>query len=181
MKRYLVDHGNEVVKATEGESQRFIFFWRPDDPHGFLSNWSFHALKENHLIFKTAEHYLMYYKALTMGDGDVARRILESGNPREARSLGKSVKNWDEEKWEREREKIMFQALWLKASQHADVKRQLLATEGKIIAEASPYDAIWGIGLSSQDKKALDVKNWVGKNLLGKTWMKVREILLNNE
>ena len=75
----------------------------------------------------------------------------------------------------------MFQALWLKASQHADVKRQLLATEGKIIAEASPYDAIWGIGLSSQDKKALDVKNWVGKNLLGKTWMKVREILLHNE
>ena len=46
-----------------------------------------------------------------------------------------------------------------------------------IIAEASPWDKIWGIGLAAEDPKSWDVTTWEGENLLGKALMKARDFL----
>lgn len=46
----------------------------------------------------------------------------------------------------------------------------------KIIAEASPQDAIWGIGMAEDHPNVNDTSLW-GPNLLGKALMKVREAL----
>jgi len=53
----------------------------------------------------------------------------------------------------------------------------LCSTQGLFIAEASPHDAIWGIGLSADDPRAQDVENWPGLNLLGKALVQVRNEL----
>jgi len=55
----------------------------------------------------------------------------------------------------------------------------LLATGEKMIAEASPVDLVWGIGLSVDDDAILDEVNWTGNNLLGKVLMSIRQALKN--
>ena len=71
----------------------------------------------------------------------------------------------------------MWYGNYLKFSQHEDLKERLLATDNKILAEASPYDLIWGIGFRATDELALNEANWKGQNLLGKTLMSVRDSL----
>jgi len=41
--------------------------------------------------FATSEHYMMYCKALLFGDEVVAKRILESETPGEAKTLGREA------------------------------------------------------------------------------------------
>lgn len=65
----------------------------------------------------------------------------------------------------------------LKFSQNEELKQKLLDTENKILVEASPYDKIWGIGLSVSDKDFYNPILWKGENLLGKILMKVRNTL----
>ena len=54
-------------------------------------------------------------------------------------------------------------------------KKGELFGDNAIIAEASPYDKIWGIGLRSNP--GLTKKDWKGQNLLGQILMDVRNDL----
>ena len=49
------------------------------------------------------------------------------------------------------------------------MKYHLLSTGTKLLAEASPFDPVWGIGLRADDPEARDPRLWRGKHLLGKT------------
>lgn len=53
----------------------------------------------------------------------------------------------------------------------------MLLTYSKTLVEASPYDRIWGIGLSENDPKAWNKLTWREKNLLGEILTTVRERL----
>ena len=159
----------------------FAFFWKPDGPYGFLSNWSAHGIRDEGLRFKTMEHYMMYSKAILMDDSDTASRILSAKTPYAAKKLGREVRNFNEDKWRLQRESIVHKGLTMKVDQHPDVKRQLIGTFGKVLAEASPYDTTWGIGLAASDERANNQEHWRGENLLGKIWMQVREKLLLSE
>lgn len=170
------------MSASISKQPVYTFFWRLTDPNPWLSNWSFHPTAiatENGEkgIFQTAEHFLMYSKAVLMGDMEVAKKILEvdGKNPSKVKALGRKVKNWDEEKWLKNRESIMVTALREKALQHKSVMKMLLETKDSIIVEASPVDFIWGIGLAKDDPRAYDPEQWRGTNLLGKCWMIVRD------
>ena len=57
------------------------------------------------------------------------------------------------------------------------MKDFLLSTGDKLLVEASPYDKIWGIGLSENKAKQMKLEEWPGKNYLGKCLMSVREKL----
>ncbi len=94
-------------------------------------------------------------------------------SPREQKSLGRKVKPFDAARWEEAREEIVFRANLAKFSQREDLKEMLFATGNKVIAEASPRDAIWGIGMAEDHPNILDRTVW-GQNLLGKALMRVR-------
>ena len=47
----------------------------------------------------------------------------------------------------------------------------------RYIAEASPFDSYWGIGMGIDNPLALDKHNWQGKNVMGHILMEVRELL----
>lgn len=164
-------HEDKRMKPTPP----LVFFWGPKGTRGWLSNWSPHSLMEGGVVFRTAEHYLMYHKAIHMEDEVSARRILGANGPREAKVIGREVAGFDEGKWVLIREDIMYRALLLKVNSYPAMKMDLAATTGCIIAEASPYDAIWGIGCGQTNPKAHDPAQWPGLNLLGKAWMKVRD------
>ena len=45
------------------------------------------------------------------------------------------------------------------------------------LAQASPHDTLWGIGLSAHDPRASSSDSWCGQNLLGQALENAREIL----
>ena len=121
----------------------------------------------------------MNEKARAFGDEEIAMRILFEGkNPKQAKSLGRKVKGYNDEVWNKTRYKVMLRANLLKYLQNKDIEKLLLNEEfeGKNFVEASPIDRIWGIGCD--EATALDDEsNWNGQNLLGKVLDEVRGIL----
>lgn len=62
-----------------------------------------------------------------------------------------------------------------KFEQISELKEFLLGTGGLVLAEASPYDRIWGIGLKDDDERSKNPDTWQGQNLLGFALMYVRD------
>ena len=57
--------------------------------------------------------------------------------------------------------------------------KKLIATGSAVMAEASPLDKIWGIGMSAYDPKAKHPDMWNGENLLGSILMEIRDQVKN--
>ena len=53
-------------------------------------------------------------------------------------------------------------------------------TGARRIAEASPHNKVWGIGLTAFDPRAASPTSWCGPNLLGQALERTREILRQN-
>ena len=68
-----------------------------------------------------------------------------------------------------------------KFTQNRDLIIKLMDTGDAVLAEASPFDRTWGIGLSADDERAVNRKKWKGQNLLGETLMKIREQLKESD
>jgi hypothetical protein len=97
-------------------------------------------------------------------------------NPKEQKALGRQVKNFNVDKWNIIAKDIVYIGCYAKFSQNESLKQMLLETEGDLV-EASPYDKIWGIGLSSDQPEARNRNTWNGTNWLGEVLTKVREDL----
>ncbi len=165
------------MKVTD----KHVFFWGE-----WPSNWYpcvFNAEYEGkEYTFYNSEQYFMFVKAKTFGDEENALKILLEGkNPKKAKTYGRMVKNYDDEKWNEIRYKVMVDANMAKYSQNNELKELLLnlELEGKHYVESSPVDRIWGVGLSENDPLIDDEKNWLGTNLLGKALDEVRDKLMN--
>lgn len=142
-----------------------------------LSQWYECHFMEDGILYHTAEQYMMAGKARLFGDDSACTRIMNARTPREYKRLGRSVKRYSESVWQAKRFEIVVNGNLLKFGQNEDLKRFLLGTGRKMLAEASRYDLIWGIGMSPGDPNAADARNWRGQNLLGKALMTVRELL----
>lgn len=66
----------------------------------------------------------------------------------------------------------------LKFGQNKKLLDILLSTGNAILAEAYPYDRIWGIGMSSTDASCKSPSEWKEQNLLGSALMETRRRLL---
>ena len=75
----------------------------------------------------------------------------------------------------------MIRGNYAKFSQNAELKEFLLSTVGKVLVEASPYDRIWGIGMSADDSRSENPNLWRGMDLLGFCLMEVRDMLAEEE
>lgn len=159
---------------------KIIKFFRPEGQYGFLSNWYDSTFIINNVSFANIEQYMMYMKALTFQDHEKQQSILLTNDPKIIKALGREVKNYDDTIWNGIRQLIVYQALKQKFNQNDDIRDKLLNTENAILAEASPFDRIWGIGLSVNDPKSNIIEEWKGQNLLGFTLMQVRDEIRRN-
>lgn len=155
-----------------------VLFWRSAE---IYSNWHPAAFEESGRRFSSTEQYMMWCKAMRFGCYALAARMLHEHNVRRLKAMGREVTGYQEEVWERERMPMMVRACWLKFSQNAGLRDELLATGDRILVEASPDDDIWGILLAEDDPRALDPKQWRGRNLLGYALMEVRRRLRAGE
>lgn len=154
-----------------------LFFWGHTE-HGSnvtkacLSNFYPCEFEFNDKMFNFSEQCFMYQKALLFNDFGVAEQILNETDVRTIKALGRKVKDFDNELWDKHKEDFMYNACYAKFSQNDELKDFLLNTGNREIVEASPVDNIWGIGFSS-DNAMENINKW-GQNLLGKVLMKVR-------
>ncbi len=152
----------------------FIFFWKPTEQNGVFGNWFPSPFTLNNINYFCVEQYIMHKKALLFNDIGTATKIMKTQSPRSHRIFGRQVKEFDDTVWNNNKERILYEGLFGKFSQNINLRKELLATEDKILVEASPLDKIYGIGLSKDNPKAQDPQKWLGQNLLGNTLMKVR-------
>lgn len=127
----------------------------------FLSNFSHSKIEMNGLVFDNAEAAFHSFK-------DPARAAeFEGLNPSLAKRLGRSVRLRKD--WEEVKDAIMYEVVLTKFLQNPLLKRKLIDTKGKDLIEGNYWgDRYWG------------VCNGVGKNMLGKILVEVREYLINN-
>jgi ribA/ribD-fused uncharacterized protein len=120
---------------------------------------------------------MMSQKALLFNDIETNSKIMKENDPKQYKELGRQVKNFSPKIWDEKKFEIVVKGNLHKFSQNENLKQFLLSTKNKILAEASPYDKIWGIGMDANDKDILNQDKWKGENLLGKALMKVRDII----
>jgi ribA/ribD-fused uncharacterized protein len=120
---------------------------------------------------------MMASKAELFGDQEAFAQILAAKTPREAKAAGRLVSGFNDDVWRQRRYEIVLEGTRSKFSQNPDLATFLLSTGDKVIAEASPVDKIWGIGLAHDDKRAHNPLEWQGENLLGFALMEVRDAL----
>ncbi|MFO0549090.1 MAG: NADAR family protein [Polyangiaceae bacterium] len=173
-----------VVEA--GFRPSFLFFWghtaRGASLGGeCLSQWYPAAFHCEGRTYATAEHFMMAQKALLFGDHSTLEEILEADSPGEAKRLGRRVRGFDERVWRTRRSEIVLAGSYAKFSQNAPLRAFLLSTRPRVLVEASPRDAIWGIGLAAHDPRAQDPLSWQGANLLGFALMQARARLVEED
>jgi ribA/ribD-fused uncharacterized protein len=164
---------DKLIQAiAEGQGFKFYPFLK-----GPLSQWQRSPFKVQGIMYLTAEHWMMAEKARTFNDMDTLEKILVSGHPREAKNLGREVKNYNDEKWASVRRERVVEGNIHKFSQNENCLTTLLNTGDKVLVEVNPEDTIWGVGLGEFHVDVTDPRNWRGQNLLGFALMEVRERL----
>lgn len=179
----------------------YIFFcshdrdrYETNKDRAVFSQWRYSKFVEEGIEYNSGEQYMMYKKAILMNDQETAGEIMaiQIYNPKlkneskvnfskiaKIKELGRQVKNFNEELWNKQKFEIVKKGNLLKFSQNEDLKQILLNTNNKVLIEGSCYDKIWGIGMKEEDAKKMDPKEWskFGQNLLGKSLMWTRDQL----
>ncbi|KAJ4344686.1 uncharacterized protein N0V89_012430 [Didymosphaeria variabile] len=166
------------VEGDDPEHDVPVYFYGASNANGFLSQM--YPVRFDHagLKFNSAEQYFQYAKAALFEDEKMMEAIINEKEPKKQKSLGKKVKPFDKDLWQTESFHVVTSATWLKFTKSEaakELKPQLLATGKRLLAEASPRDKIWGIGLNVEQAKSRKPSDWTGRNLLGQALMFVRD------
>lgn len=141
-----------------------ITFWRPQDEHGYMSNFARYGFRTVRFDYKTNEHY---YQSHKHEGTELEEQIVRCYTPKEAANLGRN-NPIDIVKWNTRKLYVMRTGLLLKFTENWPLKDRLLDTQGQMLGEASPYDYYWGLGRQGS-----------GKNWLGKLLMEVRNMIID--
>ena len=168
--------GMSYLKAEV--ENNFTFFWQKDQHGGVLSQWFYAPFVVEGVQYATAEQYMMAKKALLFKDYENYVLIMNERDPQKCKALGKQVRNFDASIWDRCKEEIVYNGNYAKFDQNAKARKYYLFNTGNtFLAEASPFDTVWGIGLEADHPDATNPSKWKGQNLLGKILMRVRKDL----
>ncbi|WP_254086759.1 NADAR family protein [Dawidia cretensis] len=173
-----------IDKFEKGETIKYLFFWghtnkKQEDIGKFvLSQWYPSPFIVDNVEYKTAEHWMMAQKANLFGDYMTLQKILTAVEPGEAKKLGRQISGFDEIEWDKRKFEIVKTGSIHKFHQNKKLRNFLIGTANRIIVEASPVDAIWGVGMS-EDANLIDMPHaWEGENLLGFALMEARDFLI---
>ena len=151
-----------------------ILFWKDDEENGCFSNWYRKTFVIDDFKYLHVEQYMMAQKARLFHDSERYTAILRATNPWECKDLGKQVTPFDSKAWDAVRYDVVKTANRAKYEQNPDLMARLLSTGDAILAEASPKDNIWGIGVDASAASEMNPSEWPGQNLLGKILMELR-------
>lgn len=158
------------------ETDQYIFFFgSTKTKYKVFSQWyPCTFVDELGLEYANCEQYMMVNKAMLFNDPDSVVKIMAITNPKSIKMLGRKIVGFDPDIWNDNKFDIVIEGNRLKFTQNPELMKILLSTGDKTIVEASPYDKIWGIGLSAEKACKIPEKKWPGQNLLGKALEIVR-------
>src|SRR5215510_7836558 len=93
--------------VSAGAVPELLFFWGHRAPRSgrpgsaCFSQWFAAAFQTCGVTYPTAEHYMMAAKARLFGDRESEAKILEAQTPSDAKRLGRRVRGFSDEAWER--------------------------------------------------------------------------------
>ena len=166
----------ELGITSDEDDGKFVFFWKLNHKNEEFSNWYPREFVVEGIKYNCVEQYMMAKKAILFRDLDIYCKIMATNDPEECKSLGKMVSNFNPSVWDSCKREIVFNGNYAKFTQNPDLMAKLKATGDAVMAEASPQDKIWGIGMTADDPNARYPENWNGQNLLGNILMEIRVI-----
>ena len=159
--------------------ENFIIFYKDTD---ILSQWYKCEFKdEKNILYNSAEQYMMAKKALLFEDTNTYQSIMIEKKLSTIKKLGREVKGFNSDIWNKYKEDIVYKANHFKFFQNRELGSYLTSTGSKIIVESNPNDFIWSCGLKPNDENIYDKSKWKGQNLLGEILMQVREVCFEDE
>ena len=170
---------NEAETKVSETDEQFTVFFGHNSP---FSQFHIAPFTENEIAFDCMEQYMMYQKAMLMGDSSTASEILAThNNPKQCKKLGRKVKPFNAKLWNEECRNIVYHGNKLKFTQNQHLMDALKSTMGTTLVEASPYDCKWGVGLAASDPQIFDRNQWKGTNWLGECLTQLREELFSSD
>ena len=171
-----------IERYNAGKEMNVIAFWgHTPNPKKMtkacFSQWYDCQLEVDGIEYHTTEQYMMAQKAALMGDSVTEAKIMASADPRDYKALGREVRNFNEELWNRNKYNVVLRGNLAKFSQNPELFAFLQSTGDSVLVEASPYDDIWGVKLAIEDPRIQNPNEWQGENLLGFVLMETRDIL----
>lgn len=168
------------ARFNAGEPLDFTFFWGHQRSKSAVTASCFSQWYEAEFVvegqrYPTAEHFMMAEKAALFDDQEIRAQVLQAPTPNAAKALGRKVRGFNDQRWLQHRYDIVVRANQAKFSQNPELNEYLMRTGSRVIVEASPVDAIWGIGLAQDHADVNDPNLWKGLNLLGFALMQVRD------
>ena len=156
---YYPSHSNEIR------------FYHSYQPYYEFANFYPREVTINGKSWPSTEHF---FQAQKFVGTPIEEKIRKSHNARQAFNIARKAEHmvWQRPDWHdpKVKEKIMRLGLLEKFTQHKDLRKKLLSTEGKELIEHTTDDSYWGDGGSPG----------VGQNRLGKLLMEVRQEILSN-
>lgn len=180
-KKYIEDTDIADAKQSfsilniNGYNHNAVFFHKPEEPYGYLSNWFMSDFVIDGIKFTSNEQYIMYQKCLICGDTASANAVLATNDVAEVKDIGKKAKGYNDTVWSGMRQLIAFKGLYAKFTQDDTLKKKLLDTGDAYLVECAISDRIWACGISLYDDSRCDISKWQGQNILGFALMNVRE------
>ena len=154
-----------------------IYFHKPEEPNGYLSNWYRSPFDLMGMHFTSAEQFIMYQKCSIFGDSVSAEQILSTDDTALQQAIGRKSKGYIDSVWDGMRQAIVVRGLLAKFRQNPELRQKLLDTGEAYLVECAVSDKTWACGISLYDDQRRDVSNWKGKNILGFALMTVRSVL----
>lgn len=155
-----------------------IGFFHPNEEYGCFSNWYPAAFDYAGVHFANSEQFMMFHKVMMFHKLELADQIMRTSDPAKCKRIaGQKFSEFDSELWEKTCQTVVKRGVKAKFSQNEDILKILLGTGNALLAECSPYDKKWGIGIDIKDPDRLVIAKWKGRNLLGRILMEVREEL----
>ena len=176
MSRIKLEEGRNVEVM---EKNNVICFYHENEVFGCFSNWYPSVFEYAGRTYKSVEQYMMYQKAILFREFEIADEIMNSDDPAHIKKLGRSkMERFDSNLWDKVSYTIVKRGIDAKFTQNPELCSKLIKTGNKLLAEASRNDLKWGIGIDIEDIRCYDTKFWMGKNLLGRALMEVRDELV---
>lgn len=159
----------KIVKKAEAAAAlpEILFFFSKEPENKEFSNFYETEFELDGVKYKSAEHAYQGIKAKTFGDDEAFQKILKAKSAQSAKAAGKKVKDFKEETWKEKKDEVMKTILRAKFTQNLELRKKLLDSGDKRIANADSRDKYWGIGTSANTTMAKDPAKWKGENKLG--------------
>lgn len=152
---YGAPYSPEVVTAAQStRSDGVVLVWKENEKNGYLSNWDRSGFVIGDERYNCAEQWIMSNKALCCNDEVRRVQVMAASEPGAQKRIGREL-NLDKQAWNQQRKwQVQLEGTRAKFRQNVGLAVKLLRTGNKPIAEASPNDRIFGIGLAPSDPSA---------------------------